>query len=381
MNKYSDLSAQKLYRYLESVGESDSMIFGHQNDYFDKAGSPDLTPSDTKDVTGSYAGIFGIDGLSITGHECSATRWNGTHKRQVDSDVEAAAAISNEAIDNGSIITLSAHMPDFAIVQRKGSSFDYSGYTPNVMDGDPVNNILPGEKYNEQFRGYLELIASYIKQVKAPVIFRPFHENTGSWFWWGEDFCDEERFKEVYRYTVSYLTEDMDVRNVLFAYSPGSEPESPEDFGRRYPGDDYVDMVGFDMYDRTHDEAFIDAFRHQVEITDAFARDHGKLFAVTETGVANDPAPGDSQTALLSHGNERDWYNKILDAARETTACYFLLWADFSKTNGYYIPYVDSIGADGKPIGHEMIDDFMSFYNSPYSIFASDQKEVLAGIL
>ncbi|MGN8774140.1 glycosyl hydrolase [Candidatus Weimeria sp. HCP3S3_B5] len=369
------------YAYLQAIGRSQKMIFGHQNEYWDKAGSSKLSSSDTKDVTGSYAGVMGIDGLSLVGDEYSAAKWNKTHKAKIREDqagnVKAAAAISNEAIKNGSIVTLSAHMPNFGIVKKKGNSYDYSGYTPNNMEKDPANNILPGGKYNKQFRGYLDLIASYAKQVNGTVLFRPFHENTGSWFWWGAAYCDRETYKNIYRYTVTYLTKTKDVHNMLFVYSPGSEPGSVEEFEERYPGDAYVDMVGFDMYDRTHDDAFIANFRKQVKITDDFAKKHGKLFAVTETGVANDAEAGDSQTALLKKGNEKDWYNKILNAAKDSSASYFLLWADFSKTNGFYIPYVDKVNKNGTLKGHELLDDFISFYNSADSVFASDQKSAL----
>ena len=386
-------ATQNTYNYLKKVGQSDRMIFGHQNEYFDKAGNPGLSPSDTKDVTGSYAGVFGIDGLSLFGFEYSAARWNAAHSDQIPEtshgNIEAAAAISNEAIENGSIITLSAHMPDFAICRLKSDysadlplyeKYDYFGYTPNVMTGDPVNNILPGEPYNEQFRGYMDAIAEYASMVHGAIFFRPFHENTGSWFWWGENFCTEERFRAVYRYATDYLTQDKGLDNLITVYSPGSEPGSPEDFGRRYPGDDYVDMVGFDMYDRTHDDAWMKDFRRQVEITDTFAKEHGLLFAVTETGIANDTLPGDDQTALLPAGNRRHWYMDILESARHSSASYYLLWADFSqhaKHNGYYIPYVDTYTDNGTPVGHELIPDFLELYNSPYSIFADEQKKLL----
>lgn len=375
-DKNAENTVKETYEYLKKVGDSDCMIFGHQNDYFDKAGSPDLTPSDTKDVTGEYAGVFGLDALSFYGYEYSAHRWNETHEEQIEEtvrgNIRAAAQLCNYAIDQGSIITLSSHMPDFAIVKKDGATYDYGGYTPNVMEGDPANNILPGEKYNDSFRGYLDNVAEFASQVKGTVIFRPFHENTGSWFWWGEKFTTPERFKELYRYVFHYLTEEKNIHNLLFAYSPGSEPQSPQELGIRYPGDEFVDLVGFDMYDRTHDDVWLNDFRRQVELTDQFAREHDKLFAVTETGVANETQPEDSQTALLRSGNESDWYNKVLDAARCSSACYFLLWADFSRTNGYYIPYVDRIGDDGTLEGHELIPDFLAFYNSPYSIFTKN---------
>lgn len=87
---------------------------------------------------------------------------------------------------------------------------------------------------------------------------------------------------------------------------------------------------------------------------------------------------GDNQTALLRSGNgNKDWYNQVLDIVSDSEASYFLLWANFSKKDGFYTPYVDAVNADGSLHGHEMLDYFISFYNDGRSIFAANQKDVL----
>lgn len=48
-----------------------------------------------------------------------------------------------------------------------------------------MNEIMPGGKYNEIYTAYLDTIVDYAKQVEGTILYRPFHENTGSWFWWG----------------------------------------------------------------------------------------------------------------------------------------------------------------------------------------------------
>lgn len=167
---------------------------------------------------------------------------------------------------------------------------------------------------------------------------------------------------------------------MLYEYGPGSEAESVKQYEVRYPGDDYVDIVGFDMYDRkpSDDGVFMKNLKKELSIVEDFAKQHRKLVAVTETGAADDPAPGDNQTALLKSGNgNKDWYNQVLDIVSESEASYFLLWANFSKKDGFYTPYADAVNADGSLHGHEMLDYFISFYNDNRSIFASNQKEVL----
>lgn len=395
VDKKATAGTKKVYAYLKAVGQSDSVIYGHQNDIHHKAGSSGLTSSDTKDVTGSVSGVFGIDVLSLTGNEYSAKVYNSTHsdilKETVSNNVRAAARISNEAAAEGAIITLSAHMPNFANIKLNKNynkntdpsyaKYDFSEYSPNNTANDPMNQILPGGKYNKVYNAYLDMIADYADNVDSAVIFRPFHENTGSWFWWGTAYCDAETYKNVYRYTVEYLRDTKGVHNMIYAYSPSnSGVSSVADYAKRYPGDAYVDMIGFDMYNQnpTDDGIFMKQFKKQLQITEDFAKKHNKLVAVSETGAANATVAGDKQTALLKSGNgNKDWYNQILNIISKSDASYFLLWANFSKTEGFYTPYVDSVNTDGSLHGHEMLDNFISFYNDARSIFASDQKMLL----
>lgn len=395
-----------LYQYLEAMGKTDSVIYGHQNDTWHKAGNSALSDSDTYDVTGDYPGIVGMDTLSLTGNEYSAQRYNSEMSetesfQEIDTigqttaaaNVEAAAKLANYNIANGSLITLSSHTPNFSVVAENPdydpqsdpsyNKYDFTGYSPNTLTGDVMNELLPGGKYNAIYNAYLDMISDFAGQVNGPVMFRPFHEATGSWFWWGAAFCDPETYKSVYKYTVEYLRDVKGVHNFLYLYGPGSEAASEEEYGVRYPGDEYVDLIGFDMYDLdpvdAEEAVWLGNLKNQLRIVQNFAVEHHKLMAVTETGIAcSAPDPGHKQTVLHEKGNKNlDWYNMVLDAVAESDAAYFLLWANFSKTDGYYTPYVDSLNEDGSLHGHETLDGFISFYNDNRSVFAGDQKGVL----
>ncbi|MDE7275209.1 MAG: hypothetical protein K2N95_19555 [Lachnospiraceae bacterium] len=400
-------SAKQIYAYLQAVGNTDSVIFGQQNNTSHKAGSSSLSCSDTMDVVGSYAGVIGLDGLALTGNEYSAERYLAEMESlddaygsvsgqiaavptQIEKDVIAAAALTNYNIRNGAIATLSLHMPNFSVVSQTGVSggpsyamYDFSGYSPNTLTGDVMNQILPGGAYHAAFTAYLDMVADYAHRVDGAVLFRPFHENTGSWFWWGAAFCDSETYKNVFRYTVEYLRDEKNVHNFIYVYGPGSEAASVEEYAERYPGDGYVDMVGFDMYhsNPAEGDAFIANFSNELNIVERFASAHGKLVAVTETGAARDAADGDNQTALLKQGNERrDWYREILDVVKKSSASYYLVWANFSEKDGFYTPYVKSVKEDQTKHGHEMMDDFIRFFNEDSSIFAVNQQQALGQI-
>lgn len=398
----ADAGTVALYQYLKAVGNSSSVIYGHMEDTVLKAGSSSLPGySDTEDVTGSISAIDGLDcgGLFTGFADKFASRYPdeavslgiSNDDTTAEDDIKAAAAFSNKSIEAGAIMTLSAHMPNFAYSVKKDNAdsigktydqFDYTVADSYTLTGDCVNNILPGGKFNEAYTAYLDLIAEYASLVNGTVLFRPLHESTGGWFWWGSTFCTADTYKSVFKYTVDYLRDEKNVHNFLYLYGPGSEAASEAEYEERYPGDGYVDLVGFDSYDNNPDESanytFQDNFRNTIRLTDAFAKKHNKLFAVTETGIAN------GSKALLSSGNKRkNWYKEILDIVTDSEfdCCYFMLWSNYSSSGSYYTPFVVKDNGDGTLCGHEMLDPFITFFwSDAKSIFASDQKNVLSGI-
>lgn len=393
-------ATKNLYAYLKAVGESDSVIFGHQNDTHHKAGSKGegFSESDTKDVTGSIAGVIGIDVLSLTGNE--ASEWNTPEADRI----AYVADITRKAAAEGALITLSAHMPNFEVIDQRVKAYDaaggvvdekdnekvgywttesgekqynFSGYTPGTTTGNIVQRIMPGQDLNYLYTDYLDLIADYAKSVEGDgitILFRPFHENTGSWFWWGAAFCDEQAYINLFRYTVDYMKETKGVHNMLYVYGPGSEAANVTEYAARYPGDDYVDMIGYDLYHsgptQASEPGYLQSISKQNQILRDFATAHNKLYAITETGVA------DGDIALKRTGNEvMDWYMQLLDQiTADGGICYFLVWANFDENGSFYLPYVIEKKENGVLHGHEMLDEFIKFYNDGRSVFATDMN-------
>ena len=396
VDKDADADTAALYAYLQAIGESDSVIYGHQNDTWHHAGSLPGSISDTKDVTGSISGVIGIDALSLTGAEYSASRYNteigGTIPETVAGNVKAAAELTNQNIAQGAIITLSEHMPNFSVVSEREdydpdtepsyAKYDFGGYTPGTLTGDCMNEILPGGEYNEKYNAYLDMIADFVSQVNGPVLFRPFHENTGSWFWWGAAFCQPPTYRNVWKYTVEYLRDTKQIHNLLYVYGPGSEAATLEEYGERYPGDDYVDLVGFDMYNSTpgedNESRWFADFKKELKLVEDFAKAHGKLIAVTETGVAN------GEKALLTKDNaHKEWYQAMLDAVSQSDASYFLLWANFGADGSFYTPYVKHAvqTEQGTQLhGQELLQYFYDFFCDGRSIFAGNQKDLITDL-
>ena len=109
-------------------------------------------------------------------------------------------------------------------------------------------SILPGGQNHERYKKDLRKVAEFSSSLRdddgklIPFIFRPFHEFDGEWFWWGAAYNEPEEFKDLWRFTVHYLRDILNVHNMLYAFSPDIKFDSREDYLLRYPGDDYVDM-------------------------------------------------------------------------------------------------------------------------------------------
>lgn len=396
-------------RYLAALGSSDHVVFGHQNSVWSKAGavaspSNGLTNSDIEDITDSPAGMVGFDGLSLVGKEFSSALWNSKFAQQgmksVDiaamgepaANVKALAALSDYCLDRGALITLSCHMPNFSQVRMRAgyqegkepsyARYDFASSTAKDKTGSTMQEILPGGSYNTLFTAYLDMVADYASQVKGAILLRPFHEGNGAWFWWGTEKCDAETYRKVFHYTVKYLRDQKQVHNILYVYSPAAGSGFMEETIKRYPGDAYVDVIGYDNYqtdlEAGSDDWFVDFSSGLAEIGE-FAAQHGKLLAVTEAGVnTSTPAPGDVVTGLPRVGcSDWQWFEKLLDTVSASGACYVLVWTNNGEM--FHTPFVQAVNSDGSLYGHELLDDFLQFYNDRRSVFANNQAEVVRG--
>ena len=364
-------SAKALYSYLFALQDAGQVLFGHQNDTHKHVTSREDVYSDTKDITGSISGIAGIDSLALTGVESGIT--------DTDEAIAECIKIGKEAASEGAILTLSLHMPNMSNDKIKATpdakrKYDFSQC--NFMESQDLSNncaqeVMPGGKYNAQFTTYLDIIADYAKGLgEIPVLFRPFHENNGGWFWWGSSSTSKETYKAMYRYMKDYLNA-AGVHNLIYVYSPNGPIESETEYNERYPGDDYVDILAFDYYDdidasSTYNDLFFNSLRSSCEVVKGLADSKGKIAAIAETGVRV-TREGSSEGIMVKDNpiKDKNWYSNVNKVAKETGMPYFLLWANFSDTN-FYIPYKYN-----ETKGQELINEFIDFYNEETSIFAN----------
>ena len=148
-------------------------------------------------------------------------------------------------------------------------------------------------RHFDEWRAILDELAELLWSLKddagqlIPVQVRPFHELTGDWFWWGRSNYPAV-YQKVWREMVSYLRDRRGLHNVLWVFCPDKptdrwQLESGGDFEKYFPGDAFVDVVGFDRYD-DDSGSFARGYEDDLAKVGSFARVHHKLAAVTEIG-------------------------------------------------------------------------------------------------
>ena len=359
----------RLFAYLQAVANSDKVMYGHQNELHKKVAGSLAGSSDTEDMVGDQAAVMGFDALALTGDELELTE---AEKAAGISLSQKLADMYIKAAGQGAILTMSCHMPNFDLVEKKpkvDGHYDFQGYSPNRLDGDVVARILPGGDLNHVYTDYLDMVAEFdsrLQSADVPLIYRPFHENNGSWFWWGASSCSPSQYKNLFRYTVEYLRDVKGLHNLLYAYSPGGPLVDEADYLSRYPGDEFVDVAGFDMYHRNPaaEDAWMEGFGKTMKVVGEFAQKHHKAAAVTEVGMLY------GNSALVVTGNTRpDWFNEALVKIAPENMAYFMTWSNFDEGN-FDQPYMVS---DSR--GHELVNGFISFYNRPQSIFMKESSD------
>lgn len=335
-------SAKALAAYLNTLMNSDQVLFGHQNDV-SRSVNPQASLGDVYDVTGQVSGVFGIDSLAVTGSEAGGS--------DAASALANSVAYSKTAAANGAIVSLSMHMPNFSsskIVKNSDGTYSFYGCDfseSKDLSNDIVKQILPGGEYNEVFTAYLDVIADYASQLQAagiPIMIRPFHENTGSWFWWGS-MNTAETYKSLYRYTKDYM-EQSGVHNLLWVYSPNGPVTSEAAYVSYYPGDEYVDILAFDYYNDYNsypaaaDNSFFDSLDTTCNIVSSIAAKRGKIPAIAECGVRVMKKDGSDNEGLLvrvirleQRLQERTGIRKSTTLRRRTT-CHTTLYGQTSET-------------------------------------------------
>lgn len=321
-------------------------LFAHQHaTEYGHGWSGDENRSDVRSVCGSHPAMIGVDLSGFSGRPEEAIR----------NAKEAVKKTVVDTYDRGGVTTVAWH---FSNPVSPGGF-----YWRDSISLPAVKYIIPGGEANGRYKEILRGIGDWAHSLKGsdgstvPVVFRPFHEFDGGWFWWGKPHCTKEEFISLWRFTVSYLRDSLGVHNFIYAFSPDNNFITRAEYLDRYPGDEWVDMVGVDNYgDMGRDQYAIDSAAMKLKIVSDYAGEAGKLAAFTETGLESIP--------------DTTWWTQTLLKTMKTydlRLSYVLVWRnDIRSPTHFYAPFP----------GQVSVPDFMRFYEDPYTLFEKDLKNI-----
>ena len=294
---------KKLFRFLKSI-QSKYTIIGHQDDLAYGNGwryngyNPKKYVSDIYNTCGDYPGVFGWD-LGQLENKIKNPSVNYVINGIIIDDLKKWVKQVN-SIGGVNYFSWHANNP-----VTSGNSWDNG-------DGTVVCKILQqGSSANIEFNKYLDLLAEFFLSLKdqnnqlIPILFRPFHEaNMNNCFWWNffdKNSCSHTNYKVLWQYIKYYFTQVRQVHNILYVFSLNDnclgshQYEQTMNIMDEYPGDDFVDIIGYDLYmknsffkSNSFESLVEHAISHNQFVTE-FAQQHKKLPAITEAGWENYP--------------------------------------------------------------------------------------------
>jgi mannan endo-1,4-beta-mannosidase len=249
------------------------------------AGQQDLTWKDSVDMaqrvfddTGKYPALMGFDFMN-SGQ--TGPKAQGLHQ------VDEAIAWSRR----GGLVAFCWHWRD---PSRRSANFyarepDASKNTSFTI---PIANgkLDPASDAYRAMDADIDMVAAQLKRLSdagVTVLWRPLHEASGNrgdgWFWWGRTRTDgvaqSDAYIQLYRHLYDRLVKVHGLHNLIWIWN-GQDPVW-------YPGDDVVDIVGYDIYDETDHKTYksqILTFRDARQVSP-----EPKLVAMTENSYIPDP--------------------------------------------------------------------------------------------
>lgn len=350
VDKNATEQTKALYANLWKIAE-DGFMFGHHDDlWYGRYWYNEPGGSDTKAVCGDYPAVFSVDFASLMDN-----RYKSDSKEN-----EIRRRVILEARERGEIITACAHLNNPLTIIGAGSYPSGSSWD-NTKCIDQI--LKEGTEVRKRYIEWLDRLADFANSLKdkdgnlIPILFRPYHECTQSWSWWGTSACTSNEFVQLWRWTVKYLRDTRNVHNFLYAVSPQMDGDYGENARERlltrWPGDDYVDFLGMDCYHGLN----YNAFATNIDAMQKLSVEKMKPCGVTETGAE-------------AFRNNDYWTRYILDPAKGKHLSMVVMWR-----NKYVSSESDTHWFSVYP-GHPSEDDFRVFYADEATIFSADLPDM-----
>jgi mannan endo-1,4-beta-mannosidase len=274
VNPATTPEARQILSYIYSI-KGKGMLSG-QHSYTEQ---PNLFIDSVVAITGKKPAVWGADFI-----------WSGSK--------DLGQTVVNEAIrrhKEGYIISLMWH-------QGRPSDNPPYGWKESVQadltDAQWKELITPGTALHTRWLAQIDQVALWLKQLqdaKIPVLWRPYHEMNGVWFWWGNK-PGKNGVAKLWRMMYDRYTNHHQLNNLIWVWGANGPRDLPEDealaYKLFYPGDKYVDILGTDIYNADYE---------QKDYNELLKLAKGKPIALTEVGEV-------PKTVILKYQPEWTWF-------------------------------------------------------------------------
>lgn len=279
VNPNASPEARKLLNYLYSI-KGTKIISGQHNYHHELLRSTDSV----KAMTGNIPALWGTDISSLS-----------------DNLVEEAIRQHKE----GSIITLMYHQ----VKPFDHDSLGYAGSVKGMVTDEQWEQIItPGSEYNNMLLEKIDQRAEVLKKLRdanVPVLWRPYHEMNGMWFWYGNR-PGEKGIQLLWKMMYDRYVNYHKLNNLIWVWNANGprnwKDDEAYDYHLFYPGDEYVDILAADIYKGDYKQSHHD---------DLLKLANGKIIAIGESGKVPTPE-------ILTQQPEWTW---------------FMIWARFPWTH------------------------------------------------
>src|SRR6202034_947165 len=231
VNSQASPEARGLLRYLDSIS-GQYTITGQHN--YPNEGS--RWTDRTYDLTGRYPGLYGADFGFSAGDDKDSIQGRAAMIEEVKRQYRNGAGIS---------LTWHAVRPteDEPVTFRDSVQGHLTDYEWNEL-------LTPGTSLYNRWIEQVDVIAGYLRQLQdagVPVLFRPYHEMNGNWFWWGGR-PGEHGSAALYRQLYNRFVNVHHLNNLVWVWNVNSPSENAGPIASYFPGPGYADVVTMDIY-------------------------------------------------------------------------------------------------------------------------------------
>lgn len=226
--------------------------FGHENACIWKA------------TGGKYPAVLGLDFIEYS------------PSRAANGSTSKATEYAKEFWEKGGIVTFCWH---WNVPEKYLTDIWWNGFYKEGTNID-LDAIMNGEDEEgmELLISDMDAIAEQLKilqEADVPVLWRPLHEASGGWFWWGD--CEPESYIKLYQMMNERYTDYHGLNNLIWVWN-GQD-------GDWYPGDEYVDIIGEDIYpgERVYTSQ-MNRYMKALDYTET-----NKMIVLSENGCLFDP--------------------------------------------------------------------------------------------